>query len=45
MKHWKEFGMSKMKESYMYVDDVSLCVKNKSSESIEIIVQILISNK
>ena len=44
MKHQKNFGMSKMNESYVYVDNVNLCVKNKYSESMEIIVQILISS-
>ena len=37
--------MSKMNESYVYVDNVGLCVKMNYSESIEIIVQILIINK
>ena len=37
--------MSEMNESYVYVDNVSLCVKIKYSESMKIIVQILISNK
>ena len=40
----KNFGMSKINESYVYVDNVSLCVKSNYSESMEIILQILISN-
>ena len=40
----KNFGMCKMNESYVYVDNVSLCVKSKYSESMEITVQILISS-
>ena len=36
--------MFKMNERYVYVDNVSLCVKSKYSESMEIILQILISN-
>ena len=38
------FGMSEMNESYLYVDNVSLCVKSKYSEFMEIIMKILISS-
>ena len=40
----KKFGISKINRSYVYVDNVSLCVKSKYSESMEITVQILRSS-
>ena len=39
------FGMSKMRESCVYVENVSLYVESKYSECMENIEQILITNK